>query len=192
MDHNLDFLKANKHQNTENFVNSLLEKSLFPCISRPTRITNTTATLIDNIFVSSRLHNNQKSCINIHDISDHFPSLIQIEDVWTKKQESKKILSRCVNQCKIDALKTSLNSIDWSNVYTRKDVNHCYNLFINALTTNIDNHIPLKEVVIPAKQFICESWLTKGLLKCSKKQLKLYEKSLKSGNNDDYTTYKKL
>ena len=49
----------------------------------------------------------------------------------------------------------------------------------------------LKEVVIPAKQFICEPWLTKGLLKCSKKQLTLYEKAVKSGNNDDFQNYKK-
>ena len=91
----------------------------------------------------------------------------------------------------MDTLKNSLSSIDWSIVSTGDDVNQCYNLFINTLIENIDQPIPLKEVVIPAKQFICEPWLTKGLLKCSKKQLQLYEKSLKSGNNDDILTYKK-
>ena len=141
MDHNLDFVKADTHEKTETFVNSLLEQSLFPCISRPTRITNTTATLIDNIFVSSHLHENQKSCIILHDISDHFPSLIQIEDVWTKKWESKIFLSRNINQCKMNALKSSLRSIDWSIISTVDDVNQCYTLFINTLTEPMDHHI---------------------------------------------------
>ena len=37
MDHNLDFIKHNQHSDTENFINNMLDSSLFPCITRPTR-----------------------------------------------------------------------------------------------------------------------------------------------------------
>ena len=52
LDHDLDFLKANKHQATNDFVQNNLEFGLIPTITRPTHITNTSATLIDNIIVS--------------------------------------------------------------------------------------------------------------------------------------------
>ena len=55
MDHNLDFLKSHLHENTQNFINSNLDNDLFPVITRPTHITHSTATLIDNIFLESRL-----------------------------------------------------------------------------------------------------------------------------------------
>ena len=37
---------------------------------------------------------------------------------------------------------------------------------------------------------VCEPWLTKGLRKCNGKQRKLYEKAIKSGNNDLKEKYK--
>ena len=36
MDHNLDFIKFNSHRDTENCINMMVEKSSFPCITRPT------------------------------------------------------------------------------------------------------------------------------------------------------------
>ena len=48
-----------------------------PTITRPTRITHDSATLIDNIYVKCKqLGNNIVSCILTADISDHFPVLL--------------------------------------------------------------------------------------------------------------------
>ena len=54
-DFNFDLLKYGNHQDTTNFVNM---PSLFfhPQILQPTRITDHSATLIDNIFLNSIEH----------------------------------------------------------------------------------------------------------------------------------------
>ena len=62
MDHNFDLLKSSEHQKTQYFFDTLLNKELFPTITRPTRITKQSATLIDNIFVSINLHKKYESC----------------------------------------------------------------------------------------------------------------------------------
>ena len=49
MDQNLDLLKSEDHQITGKFL------KLWPIIMRPTRITQQTATLIDNIYISKNL-----------------------------------------------------------------------------------------------------------------------------------------
>ena len=85
MDHNLDFIKYNCHRDTEKFMNMMLQNSSFPCITRPTRVTKSTATLIDHIFMCNKLQNKFHSGIILHDISDHFPSIVIIEGILENK-----------------------------------------------------------------------------------------------------------
>ena len=80
MDHNLDLLKASMHKDTQEFLDLNFEQKLLPCITRPTCITKTTATLIDKVFISQYLHNSFDSCVLISDISDHMPSIVNIHD----------------------------------------------------------------------------------------------------------------
>ena len=51
LDHNMDFLKAQQHHLTNEFIQLNLDFGMVPTITQPTRITNSTATLIDNIIV---------------------------------------------------------------------------------------------------------------------------------------------
>ena len=71
-----------------------------------------------------------------------------------------------------------------------KSLDHDFHEFITVITDKLDKYVPTKEVVINDKQYIHEPWITKRLQKCQKKQLKLYEKSLKSGNKELVTKYK--
>ena len=48
MDHNLDLLHSDIHTPTHKFLNMLLDMQLFSTITHPSRITQTSATLIDN------------------------------------------------------------------------------------------------------------------------------------------------
>ena len=80
MDHNMDFLKASIHKDNQEFLDLNFEHKILPCITRPTCITKTKATLIDNVFISQYLHNSFDSCVLISDISDHMPSIVNIHD----------------------------------------------------------------------------------------------------------------
>ena len=46
MDHNLDLLKSMIHKHTQDFLDLNFNENLLPCITCPTCITKTTATLI--------------------------------------------------------------------------------------------------------------------------------------------------
>ena len=61
LDHNLDLLKCHLNQPTNDFLELNLDRKLIPCISKPTRITNKSATLIDNIMISRSLQGNYTS-----------------------------------------------------------------------------------------------------------------------------------
>ena len=72
-DFNTDVSKTddiNPHAN--DFLNQLFSSSFYPLISKPTRITNTSATLLNNIFVNDIIENFQCSLL-FTDNSDHLP-----------------------------------------------------------------------------------------------------------------------
>ena len=69
-DMNIDFLKCKSHSLTEDYLEMLSTNNMLPEITKPTRITSHTATLIGHIYTNS--FNQQKvSEIATVDISDH-------------------------------------------------------------------------------------------------------------------------
>ena len=107
-DHNMDLLKSSNHAPTENFLNANLSLNLVPTITRPTRITKSTATLIDNIFISQSWLEKYNSGILVNDMSDHLPSIVSIKNLKLSKQVPVQITARDTRTKNINALKNSL------------------------------------------------------------------------------------
>ena len=49
---NINFLKFNEHTHTEEFLDMLYANNTSPIITKPTRLTDHTATLIDQIYTN--------------------------------------------------------------------------------------------------------------------------------------------
>ena len=113
MDHNLDLLKIDIHQNTSKFVELNLDKGLIPCVTRPTRITHQSATLIDNTFIDVRLHQDSHTNIITIDLSDHLPSMTTIPNIFVTKKTKTSIEVRKFSDHKIAKIEADLNKINW-------------------------------------------------------------------------------
>ena len=50
-DYNINLLNVHTHIPTADFIDIMYSYSFFPIITKPTRVTGNTATLIDNIFL---------------------------------------------------------------------------------------------------------------------------------------------
>ena len=90
MDHNINFLKHEVHPKTQEFIELNLDMNLLPVITKPTRVSTTSATLIDNIFVSNRLQHSINSVVIITDISDHFPCILTVNNFNQSKDRKNK------------------------------------------------------------------------------------------------------
>ena len=80
LDHNLDLLKSHLNQPTNDFMELNLDRELIPCITKPARITTSSASLIDNILISRSLQRSYDSFVLIEDISDHFACLVVLKN----------------------------------------------------------------------------------------------------------------
>ena len=68
----IDLLQSDKNNYISNFIDHLYSMGLHPLITRPTRITCQSKTLIDNIFTSDVISHIQSGLL-INDTSDHLP-----------------------------------------------------------------------------------------------------------------------
>ena len=96
-DFNLDLCNHESHQQTDDFLNTLLSNAFIPLINRPTRVTAHTSTLIDNIFCNhyNKLTNSEQGLI-LTAISDHYP-LYHFDDISEPKNEPTDRVIRLIN-----------------------------------------------------------------------------------------------
>ena len=116
LDHNLDFLKQEVHSPTRLFIERILDLGLYPTVSRPTRITKNTTTLIDNILVSQSLIEKFTSNVVLDDISDHLPIVLSLIGMNLAKYEPITVTSRDTREQNLKALVRELSSVNWSDI----------------------------------------------------------------------------
>ena len=192
LDHNLDFLKAGSHSPTQDFIQNNLDFGLIPTVTRPTRITRSTATLIDNIFVSQNLCGKYVSNILLNDVSDHLPVVCTFTDLNMTKREPIKIVSRDTRPKNLLALKQQLATHNWRSELGNASVSEDMNKVHQTLIEKIDYCIPIKEHTIKGKNIRREPWLTAGLKLSIDNNKKLYHKMLKGTcSREKYNNYNK-
>ena len=181
MDQNLNLLKANQHKGTSQFLDIVMDLDMIPTITRPTRITNTTATLIDNIYISGKIQWNYETHLILSDISDHLPSLLLLKQTKVKDKTPIEFESRNLNDDKIMQINNELRSIDWNGQLNSNNCNTNFNTFCSKIKTVMDKVAPIKTIQISGRRRFMELWLTTGL-ECSSRTLKkLYTASLREG-----------
>jgi len=143
-DQNLYYLKIETQNNTRELLNNFLSSGMQPTITKPTRVTHSTATLIDNIYVNLKQNvNNIKSGTILCDISDHFPIFMFYGKVIRTKNKHITFKSRLLNERSMQLISNSLANVDWSTL-DNKEIDNAHAYFIKTLNDITDQHAPMK------------------------------------------------
>ena len=195
-DFNIDLLKTENSDYSSRFCEQLFTSSFFPLITRPSRITQHTATLIDNIFTNdlAQLDSGINGII-FFDISDHLP-IFHLTATKTKNN-SKPIhtqYKRTVNKKSLASFLSYVKNISWSNTFQTHDPCESYSIFHNNLQVAINKSFPLVKTNPKNDRSVNHAkspWLTSGILKSISKKNQLYKKFLKKPSSRIETNYKK-
>ena len=163
LDHNLDFLKSESHSGTCQFIQNNLDFNLIPTITRPTRVTRNSATLIDNILVSQSLCGRYDSGILVDDISDHMPTVCVIKFLKGAGKDPVQIKSRDTRPRNMAALKGHLQSYDWHTLLATSEVNSAMSKLDEILQHEVDLCIPEVTRTLKRRQVRREPWITAGV-----------------------------
>ena len=188
-DYNIDLLKVKKHKLTAEFIDTMFSMNMYPLITKPTRITAYSATLIDNIFTNI-LDNSTISGLLLNDTSDHLPVFMVYETNCHKnKNRDSFSYKRVITEKSKVALRNDLASQTWQNVCNEQDVNTAYNSFVETFIMLYNNNCPI--IKYKKNDGAKTPWMTKGLLNACRKKNNLYKHFLKYRTNEAEFKYKK-
>ena len=120
--------------NSTSFLNTMYSLSLLPIISKPTRITDNFATLIDNFFINEPC--SFESGILIYDISDHFQIFFNGKNFFRTnswKNVNKGVHYRLVNQNTLSALDAMLALTNFDDIISNDNINEASNFYLIEL-----------------------------------------------------------
>ena len=192
-DTNYDLLRLNHHKDTEEYYSLFTNHMYQQSITKPTRITDHSATVIDHIWQNdisqskSSLKNRQG--IIYTDISDHLPVFL-ITKSHPSKNTKTKITYREITESNMNKYKLNLQSIFTSNYFIPDDLNNTYNKFNNCITQIINESFPLKQKTVRQKT-MTKHWLNNEILQEIKYKDKLFAKKLKNPTQENIDNYHK-
>ena len=136
-------------------MNSLSNSLITPQIALSIRITEKTATLIDNIFPNGQAQKQNSGNI-IKPKSGHLPQFIITENAKGDNPANKtaKTTHRDYKHFDIDSFKTDLQDIDWTFATHNKDVKLGFEDFLWLFNTTLDKHATIKELTKKKKKKI--------------------------------------
>ena len=152
-------------------------------ISLPSRVTMSTTSLIDHIYVTNTA-TVIENCVPISGISDHYPVFCTLRYLSHRNKiknlnyqhEHKYIYYRCFKKFKEEKFLADLTIAPFDNIYGTSDPSILLDLWIDIFINIIDRHAPIKCKRI--KRSIIPPWITPLILH----EMKIRDK-LKSQNN---------
>ena len=187
-DFNLDLFKSDSHSGTTDFLNLMHNYVYVPLVTRPTRVTDTSATLIDNVYTNN-LQNLSSSFTGllVTEITDHYPifhcNMNIIEDT-----KDLFIWKRIINTSNKQRFENLLSDVNWSEIYENTNAQEAFTKFHNKIKCIYDEAFPKSKTKL--KYSNRKPWLSDELKESIKWKNKLYIKSKKIPSAFNVTNYK--
>jgi hypothetical protein len=194
-DFNINLLNTSTHQESNEFLNIMYSGNFYPLVTKPTRVTTRTSSLIDNIFCNI-LNDKITPGILFNDITDHFPVFYFINkdkhSDTKNKSKNNYYTKRNITNTTIASFETELYQMNWNDVLNKSSANESYDVFINKFTNLYDKHFPkVRKKINKRKE--SKPWITAGIIKSIKTRNKLYIKFIKNPcelNKTNYVKYR--
>ena len=183
-DFNIDLQKFQTHDKTKSLIESMLTTGFLPLITKPTRITDHSAPLIDHIYSNTKSQI-YKSGILITNVADHFGTFY----VNSKKAPTNAPKYKYIRPMKPDN-KQILSLIDFGSVHATECPNGAYNKFLDIYDNAFNLAIPTKIIKLNRKYIKREPWVTQGLLNSSITKLKLLRAKIRKPSEHNIHKYK--
>ena len=192
-DFNINLLQFSSHNKTNAFLENVFSQGFMPLILKPTRVTPTSATLIDHIYtnkINQENNMNITSGIIVTDVADHFGTFyLRHNNGQTPKTSYKQ--TRIYSDNNMLHFKQLLDAWDSSEILNTNCPNGAYDKFLNDINKMHDHAFPLKLIKLTRKRIKIQPWLTNGFLISSVNKSKLFKKKLTRPTQQNIDQYKR-
>ena len=182
-DSNIDFLKYETYTPSQDLLNVLTQNNLIPVISRPTRITDRSITLIDHIYTNS-ITNIRTSGIITDPLSDHLGTYLKLGYTKQKINTAHTHYNHVdYSDEKISNFRCKLENLDWSKLNLTYDANEKFNEFHSVFSECYSTCFPVTVKKVNNRKAEGKAWIQPWLQEACNRKNKLYARYMK------YPTY---
>ena len=172
-DFNVNLLNHDQDNQTSEFINLMATGSLLPTITKPTRVTSRSKTLIDNIFSNDTSDNLISGNITTP-ISDHMAQFLLKTTTYPSMPKKRPLVyKRNYKNYNKDKFVLDIMEVNWdAHLFSEhQDVNDSLETFCDIINTLLDRHAPLKRVPIKKQTNKSKPWITIGLITSINKKI---------------------
>ena len=187
-DFNVDLIKFNIHQRTNDYLENIFSCGFLPVILKPTRITHSSATLIDHIYTND-IANPGISSIILTDVADHLGTAY-FTKLKLNRRSVKPIKRRLFSERNIATFKHKLLNGNFDNIKNLNCPDEAYSKFMELYLDYFNESFPLCEFKPNSNNLKREPWFNDDLLVSAKLKNKLYSKKLKKPTEPNIERYK--
>ena len=187
-DFNCNLLNHVTHKDTNDFLSLCLSNSFLPLITLPSRVTELSSTLIDNIWTNSKQSNFLSGLILEH-ISDHLPIFylqVQKNNIGLEKKEK----IRNFSEKNREKFREELLLHNWNNLLTTDNPKFAFEYFANTINEKFEICFPFMEVKRNRRKFPEKPWMNLELLEIRKIKDKAFKDRVKEANDENKQRFK--
>ena len=169
----------------------LYSYNVFPLITKPTRVTEKTATLIDHIWTNNfDVDTHHIQGILCTSMTDHY-ALFHIAGNTSNDNAPKglPLMRRDMSQKNIMKFIDEMKLTSWQSVLDENNTQLAYSIFHETVSSTYNTCFPLKK--ISKKYYINKPWLTSALKESIKIKNKLFVSTKRHGNDNMIPFYKR-
>ena len=169
-DFNIDISLSGVNDNVNEYLNSHFQFGLHPLITLPTRVTDTSSTVLDHIFVKPLPPDCISAVLQIR-ISDHFPTIFSDSTILTTLSGIPRKI-RKINKDTIPAFVSLLKGINY--FFDEEQPKESFDSFFNSIDAASDLALPELTIKGKKQKTLLAPWITKGILVSSRNKHKLF------------------
>ena len=170
-------------------INNLFCNNFQPCIHHPTRISDNSSTVIDNIFTNVTAIILSGNILT--QISDHLPQFLILKNKSISHFSSK---SSIYDYSSFDETNfiNDFRNIDFSYLNNSLNIELSYDAFLKDITELVDRHVPSRKCTRKELRFRNKPWINKRIQKMIKIRDRIFKKLKNDKSLTNKTLYKKF
>ena len=174
--------------NTQEFKNIFSSNYCLPLITKPTRVTNSCSSLIDNIYSNVPINTGKcNSGILEVSISDHY-AIFAIDNSTHTKAIASNVTKRSFCNKNIENFKRCLTNQSWDFVFESEDLQAAFSRFQGVIDVHFNTNFKLHTFT---RTYINRHpWMTEALRTQIRLKNNKYKEFIKSNNVDIVESYK--
>jgi exonuclease III len=188
-DMNIDVLKYDSSTQVSSYIDALFASGFLQTITKPTRCTSHSATLIDHA-ITNTIQSVYNTAILTKRISDHFPFVV-FSGFASPKPKKTFITFRDFSTTNINNFKTALSGCGWDGVTEDDNPETAYNNFHDTFSDLHNTFFQPKTIRFNKNFHKQEKWMTQGLLISRQTKLLLEKQHAKNPSEQLWNKFKK-